>query len=208
MLTILKKLRFFYLFWALFYIFLTLIALKYSLSYLDADFGWHLKVGQEIAQDSQIPRVNHFNYTFQGDWVDHEWLSNFLIYKIYSGPGYFCLSIVFALLIGAVLAALNWWIYKKNKRQPLLTLVVVLQVLGLLAALPSTGVRVQEIAWVFLFLLLIILDYYQRRPRFFVLLILMPFFYLWANLHASFLIGLFILFFWLGLKLLERLMII
>jgi len=202
----LENLRFAPIFWVFFYIFLTLLALKGSFSYLDPDFGWHLQVGQEIALSQQVPSDNHFNYTFQGNWVDHEWLSNWLIYQVYSAQGYLALSLIFALLIIITLVVLNWFTRERIKKKGLLAYITIFQLLGLIAALGSTGIRIQEIAWLFLLVVFITLYYFNKGRNWKSLLVLPPLFYLWANLHASFLIGLFVLFFWLGLKILEKIL--
>lgn len=203
---VLKKLNFRKIFWIFFYFFVFGLLLRNSFNYLDPDLGWHLKVGQEIIQTGQIPHLNHYNYTFIGSWVDHEWLSNVYLYFIYSHWGYLALSIFFALLIVVTLILLNVAV---RRRYPSIGLIIIagLEAVGLVAALPHLGVRVQEIAWPFLLLLLLIIDHYERRKNWQTLLFLPPLFYLWSCLHASFLIGLFILAAWVIVAAGERILI-
>ncbi|PJA10525.1 hypothetical protein COX68_00270, partial [Candidatus Falkowbacteria bacterium CG_4_10_14_0_2_um_filter_41_15] len=75
--------------WALFYILIFALLLKHSYAYLDPDFGWHLKTGQEIITTGQVPSINYVNYTLLGEsWVDHEWLANAAVYWIFTNWGY------------------------------------------------------------------------------------------------------------------------
>ncbi len=206
MLRLFKKINFKTLFWVFFYLFLFFLLLRSSFNYLDPDLGWHLKVGQKIISTRLVPQINTYNYTFKGHWVDAEWLSNVGMYFIYSQGGYLALSITFVLLIILVLILLN--ILAHNFWPKISPIPIILfQVLGLVSALPSLGIRVQEIGLLFLLLLLIILIDYNKRRNWRSLLFLLPLMYLWANLHASFILGFFLLFSWLIIKIIEKFLI-
>ena len=204
MLKIIKKVSFVKIFWVLFYLLLFSLLLKGGFSYLDPDLGWHLKVGEEISLTQQVPNQNLYNYTYTGNWVDHEWLSDFLVYKTYTTVGYKALVTIFAFIILLVLIGLNLYIKKKFKGKTSFFIVATLELLGILAALPHFGVRMQEVALLFLLAILVLIEVYNKKEDWRYLLILPPLFYLWANLHASFLIGLAILFSWLVVKIIER----
>ena len=75
-----------------------------------------------------------------------------------------------------------------------------------MAALPHLGVKIQVLAIFLLTLLLIIIDQYDRKKDYRRLVWLIPLFYLWSCLHASFLIGIVILFFWPAVKILEKIL--
>ena len=94
-----KKINWKILFLMLFYILAFLLLLRSSYSYLDPDLGWHLKAGEEIVLNKDVPRENFYNYTFTGSWVDHEWLSDWASFKVYSNFGYLSLSLIFSLII-------------------------------------------------------------------------------------------------------------
>lgn len=192
-------------FWMFFYFFLFFLLVRASFSYLDPDFGWHLRVGEEIAKTGLVPSTNHYNYTYTGDWVDHEWLSNFLLFKVYNAYGYSALVYGFAALIILVLVILNIWFRRRRPDIPF-GIIAGLQFFGVAASLPHFGVRIQEFGLLFLLLLLIIIDGYERRLRWRALLLLPPFFYIWSCLHGSFLIGFFLLAFWLSLKVAEKIL--
>lgn len=207
MLKIFKKKSFLVVFWIFFYFFIFCLLLKGGFSYLDPDLGWHLRVGETISQTNRVPSQNIYNYTYTGDWVDHEWLSNYLIFQIYNNLGYPALVIFFVIIIIIVLILLNMsvsYLWKQKGETTPIFLVVALQLLGVVASLPHLGVRIQEFALLFLFLVIAIIYFYDKNKKWPYLLFLIPLFYLWSCLHASFLIGIFIVFAWAGIKLAEK----
>jgi hypothetical protein len=197
-----KKINFSLIFWGVFYILIFSLLLRNSFSYLDPDFGWHSQVGAEIIRSGAVPTVNIYNFSFVGNWVDHEWLSNTLLSLINDKFGYIFLSLLFALLIILVLILLN---IGAKRRFPALPdwFLAALQFFAVLTSLPHFGVRIQELGLLFLLLLLIIIDSYLINRRFWLLFFLPPLFFLWACLHASFLLGFFLLFLFLLIKLTE-----
>ncbi len=203
MVKLLKKFKFIHFFWFFLFLLIFGILLRNSLKYLDPDLGWHLRVGQEIVETGAVPHLNHFNYTYTGSWVDHEWLSNVLVYKIYSQAGYLALNMVLAFLALLIFIILTIFIRQTQPKIPM-ALIVILELFGLIACLPHWGVRIQELGSLFLLLTLIIIHAYNQNKNFYLLFCLWPLFYFWANLHASFLIGLFVLFFFLAVKIAEK----
>lgn len=187
------KIKFIYLFWIVFYFFIFALLLKGGFSYLDPDLGWHLRVGEEISRSKQVPKINNLNFSYTGSWVDHEWLSNYLIHQIYSNFGYISLVFVFALIILFVLILLNYFTQKAFKDKTPFFIIASLQLAGVLASMSHFGVRVQELSLLFLLILLIIINKYNKKRHWKYLLALLPLFFIWANLHASFLLGLGIL---------------
>jgi len=205
MLNFFKKVNFNQVFWFLFYFFIFCLLLRNSYSYLDPDFGWHLQVGREIAVSQQVPVFNHYNYSYTGTWVDHEWLSNLLLSLGFDWGGYLFLSMFFALLVTAALILLNLRARQAWPNVPA-GLIVLLELLGVTAALPHFGIRIQEISLLFLLLVLLIIDHYDQRRDWRWLLFLPPIFYVWSCAHAGFLIGLFILVAWISVKIGQRLL--
>ncbi|MDI3496164.1 MAG: hypothetical protein PWQ35_185 [Patescibacteria group bacterium] len=203
----LKKVKFVNIFWVLFYSLIFLVLVNTGFNYLDPDLGWHLKVGQEIAINRQVPTVNLYNYTYTGNWVDHEWLGDLLAYLAFDNWGYEFLVIFFAALITFTFIILNLFIYKSLNKKTIFPFVAIFQLLGIFASLPHFGVRMQEFGVLFLLLLLIIIDLYSRSGKRKYLFFLPLLFLFWANLHASFILGLFICFAWLGIKIGERILL-
>lgn len=180
----------------LFTILLFAFLLSNSLNYLDLDFGWHLRVGQEILRNKQVPHLEKYLYTLKNiRWVDHEWLSNLISYFIYNKFGYFALNIIFALIpIFAIIILILTTKKFFLKKIPIMLNAFLLS-LGVLAMAPHLGVRMQEITLLFLALLLFIIfkydsdkntRYSKNKKKLFYLPLL---FMVWANLHGGFLIG-------------------
>jgi hypothetical protein len=199
-----KKIKYIHVFWSFFYLLIFSILIHNGFSYLDPDFGWHLKVGEEINRTYEVPEKNIYNYTYTDNWVDHEWLSNYLIFHGYQEMGYPILVIIFAILIILVLIVLNYQVQKHSLKKITPYLVAVFQLLAVIAALPHFGVRIQEVALLFVLLVLTIINQYQKKQDWRILLLLPPLLYLWSCLHGSFLIGFFILFSWIFIKIFEK----
>ena len=202
---LLEKVNFKHLFSFFLYFFLFCLLLHNSFGYLDPDFGWHLKAGQEIVRTGAVPSSNHYNYTFIGNWVDHEWLSNVLLYLVYDRWGYLAVTIIFALLVILSLVLLD--LAAKRFWPKSYFLIIFLQIFGVLAISPHLGVRIQEVGLLFLSLLLLVIADYDRQRNWKVLLYLPFLMYLWACLHASFLIGFFLLVSWFIIKIGEKILI-
>ncbi|PKL72192.1 hypothetical protein CVV26_02680 [Candidatus Kuenenbacteria bacterium HGW-Kuenenbacteria-1] len=200
-----KKINFTKIIWALFYIFVFCFLLSNSYKYLDPDLGWHLKVGEQIINEKAIPTFDHYNWTLEGkQWVDHEWLMNVITFWIYDNFGYFSINIFFVLIALTVLIILNLFTQKYFlKEKNALLFILIFQYLGLKAMAPHLGIRIQEITLLNLLLLLIIIYNYEKNKNYKILFWLLPLFYLWACFHAGFLIGIFIMFFWLAVKIIE-----
>lgn len=183
--------------------------LKNSFSYLDTDLGWHLRVGQDIWLKKEIPSLNTYNFDFLNvTWVDHEWLFNLIIYLIYNYAGYVTLTIVFAcfpLISVILLMKLTKKILRTqlndSEKIELYSYFYILAFLGCYASLPSLGIRLQQVTIIFIPILLICLYRFEDHDKPKSLYILPIIFYIWANLHGSFLIGFFILAVWFILKL-------
>lgn len=193
--------------WILFYLLIFSYLIFNSFHYLDADLGWHLKVGEEILRNQAVPSLDLYDFSLAGkEWIDHEWLLNLTSFTIYENLGYVVLNIFFALIVILTLLSnlflLKKYYLKKDFQNSLsirqTCLIMSAQLLGVMAMAPHLGVRMQEITLLFLSLLLIILADYQEKRLYSRLFFLLPLFYFWASAHAGFLIGLFILsLFWL-----------
>ena len=180
--------------WFLFYFFIFLFLLYNSFNYLDPDLGWHLRVGEQIVKEKSVPTVEYYNYTLnEKTWLDHEWLLNATTFWLYNNFGYIAVNIIFALLIVLILIILNLYIIKNflyNKQG--IIYIFIFQLLGLLAMQSHLGVRMQEFTLFYLLLLLIIIHSYLKNKKTAVLWLLLPLFYIWANTHGSFIVGIII----------------
>lgn len=191
-----KKFDFFSVFWGLFFIFIFFLLLYNSFGYLDPDLGWHLEAGRSIVNTKGAPDVNQHNYPLEGEkWVDHEWLLDAGTYALYESVGYIGVNIFFALLVVIVLMSLYRFVlrlldHKQGAELPMMLFML----FGVVAMFPHVGVRMQEVTLLGVLILLILIYKVEESGKARKLLWTLPLFWLWANVHAGFLIGLFLLF--------------
>ena len=150
---------------------------------LDPDFGWHLRMGELILQKG-IPQTDPFSYTMPSyPFVDHEWLTNIALARLYPLVYTEGLTLIFAILSTlAILIQLRFPIKKWS-------FVPFAFVAGSL--LSFVGVRTQVITWIFFSILLFLMLHKKTQKLRFLLPLL---FILWANLHGGFGIGVITLF--------------
>jgi hypothetical protein len=193
--TLAKYNNFTSLFLLLFYILVFSLLLQNSFNYFDPDLGWHLASGKGALGEGFIPAVNHSNYTLVGqEWINHEWLTDIIVYNVYDKFDYLVLTALFALLIVLVLGVIHYFTCQYFNKKSSLFLILILILWGVLGMRPHLGVRMQEVTLLFLPLLLIILFFYGRKKEWKILLLLPVLMYLWSCLHGGFLIGIFLLF--------------
>ena len=101
-------------------------------SVTDPDVWWHLRTGQLIAQTHSVFHADPYSFTRLGQpWVDHEWLSQILIFAIYRLAGWGGLIVTF----GAIIAAAFLVVFYRSPGRPYVAGVITL--LGAFASAPS-----------------------------------------------------------------------
>lgn len=158
----------------------------------DPDFWWHLRIGQWMADHGVLPSTDVFTYTVPSHvWTDHEYLTEVLMWRIYSGLGLVTLVVAFGLLTWLGF----WFMYLQVRRQPFVFVGLGLAI-GAVAGSPIWGPRAQMITFALSCLELYWIQGYlsgrSRALNFFPLVMV-----LWANLHGGWVIG----FAWLGVAL-------
>jgi hypothetical protein len=161
-----------------------------SMRFSDPDLWWHLKVGQEIWRTHALPNADHWSFTAYGKpWIDHEWLSQLLLYVVWRIGGYQALQFFLCAVSSAIVAM----VYVLCRRYCGNAEVAMLG--GFLAFFFGTmgfSLRPQLIGYALLVLLLLIVERaWSGRPR--ALWWLPPLFALWVNCHGSWMLGLGIL---------------
>jgi hypothetical protein len=148
----------------------------------DPDVWWHLRTGEMIVQTHHAPHFDPYSYTRAGQpWIDHEWLSEVLIYLLLRAGGWSGLIMFFA----AVVAAAHLLAFARSPGKPYVAGVVTL--LGAFTAAPSWGVRPQMLTLLLASLVLWLLERSHRTPR--LVWWMVPLTLLWANLHAGWALG-------------------
>lgn len=167
-------------------VFVTILALGLftmaARSVTDPDVWWHLRTGQLIVEMHAVFHADPYSFTRIGQlWVDHEWLSQVLIFGLYRLAGWGGLIAGF----GAVIAAAFLVVFLRCPGRPYVAGVITL--LGAFASAPSWGVRPQILTLLLASVLLLILERSYRRPK---LLWWTPALMLfWVNLHAGYALG-------------------
>ncbi len=157
-------------------------------TFIDPDFGWHLKTGELIVK-SGIPASDPFSYTMPGfPYVDHSWATDVFMGASYPYIGMVGLSFVFSLLFVTTIFIL-WRISKTENLRWYLTFTPIFLTIGVLGR--YFLVRPQVLSWLFASCLFFVLSSKTRWTKYkFFLPIL---FLLWVNSHGGFVLGLGIL---------------
>ncbi|HXY09299.1 MAG TPA: hypothetical protein VEI52_15760 [Terriglobales bacterium] len=158
----------------------------------DPDLWWHLRTGQLMLETHQLFHADPYSFTkFGQPWVNHEWLSQIVIYGLYRFTGWGGLITAFAALI----ALAFFIVFLRSKGQPYVA--GTMTVWGAIASVPSFGVRPQMFTLLLASLLLYVLERSQQRVR--LLWWIPALMVFWVNLHAGYALGIaFLLIFLLG----------
>lgn len=167
---------------------------------INCDIWWHLKAGEVIVEQGRIPTTDPFTYTAEGRrWVTHEWLAEVVFHGVDRLGGLDALIVMKAVLAMAALALAaaagltgpGW----RDRLGPV--------ALGVLLAAPLLTARAfarpHMMTAVLLAAVLLLLCRERDRGGRRTWLLLLPVFWVWANVHAGFVLGiLLVALFWLG----------
>lgn len=162
----------------------------------DPDFWWHVTTGNWILSHHTVPHHDLFTYTVTSHrWITHEWLSEVILAALFA-VGHLPLV---SLVLGAVTAGGFLLVYLAIDRRVNFVIAGCALVLGVAAANPIWGPRIQMITFTLAALTYLwIKRYCEGRSRaLYALPVVMLF---WTNLHAGF----FIAYAFLGLTLLAE----
>ncbi|MGZ8563716.1 MAG: hypothetical protein ACXWWU_08860, partial [Candidatus Limnocylindria bacterium] len=153
----------------------------------DPDFFWHLTAGQLIAETGHVPSTDPFSFTWFGQpWTPHEWLSELLIYWLFSAVGRIGALLVFGLFPVAIFGTLAAALSRQGARAFAIGLPFAV---GAFVLIGYVTLRPQAVSWLLLAVLLwFLLEARPEHPR--RMLLLVPLFVLWANLHGLYVVGL------------------
>lgn len=152
----------------------------------DGDTYWHIVAGRWMLENRAILRIDPFSYTFMGHaWQTHEWLAEITMALAYIGAGWNGIVVLFgiaaALTAGLLARHLSRWLGGFS--------LIVTVVMSLVCVSGSVLARPHLLALPLLEIWTAELVFARadaRAPSWKVI----PLMVLWANLHASFLVGL------------------
>ena len=198
--------------------FLIFLWLSTALSW-DYDLGFRLKTGELILTQG-FPRTDPYSYTMPGfPYVEHAWGVGVIWASLYQWSGTYGIALfqtmLFALTITVTLTRVHKTTVKHRSSnfQKLLSQTFNLSnlqififhpatILAVAVILPFYGIRAHVAGWLaFALLFWIIFDRIRWRTRCWILPVL---FFLWANMHGSFLAGLLILILAMGIRTIEK----
>jgi hypothetical protein len=153
---------------------------------VDTDVWWHLRAGEHTL-DNGIIRSDPFSFTKAGeDWIDHSWGAEIVSYALWRAGGYGALELLTGLLALAGAAL----VYRMSSGGTYLRCVAT----GLAAVTASIFWAPRPQMFSFALSALVLYVLFLRRHRDRDLLWTLPLIMLvWANLHAGFVIGLFLI---------------
>ncbi len=184
------------------------IALAFSsflLPIINPDLSWHLSAGRYIIDNFAVPQTDFISWTMKGrTWFDFEWLVQVFYYSIFKKSGFTGLFIFKVLILSGAL----YIFYKIIELHKLKKLSFIVLPWVAAALITNSDLRPENFTILFFTALVLILEKTRlelidlKKPSFYLKLLL--FFVLWVNLHAGYVYGsVLVFFYWLG-KLFEE----
>ncbi|OGF98893.1 hypothetical protein A2153_00715 [Candidatus Gottesmanbacteria bacterium RBG_16_38_7b] len=162
----------------------------------DSDFGWHLKYGEYFFKTGQILRKNVFSLEMPDyRWVNSSWLTDVVTYYIFKMEGFLGITIAGGLIVMLMMfflsRAYKFSFWEKTFIFPLILFVN--------SPLTRVSFRGQLLSLLGVTILLYLLEEYKREGRNIIYLTI-PLFFIWANLHGGFMLGLAIMIIYLAIR--------
>jgi hypothetical protein len=161
----------------------------------DLDLGWHLAYGQYLVQHHRILDTNIYSTTMQGyHWVSSSWLLDALTYALFQRCGFVGLSI-----LGALVSTGMFYVISRAFKLDLIENVIAMLFLyAYLSPAFEASIKGQTVSLLLLSILLLIMKRYEEGNDK-ILLLSIPLFIIWPNLHTQYFLGLALMVGWFGL---------
>ena len=166
------------------------------------DLWWQLSVGRYFHETGKILQENIFSYTsFNTPVIDHEWLAEILFYKLYLLGGLDLLYLLKSSILSVIFSLL--YILIRKKYSPIICSASC--ILAIFTANFQLFSDVRPYLFTYLFFAITILSseiLFEKDSKYIFCLI--PIVWLWANLHAGYMLFFAIALIYLFAKILEE----
>lgn len=150
--------------------------------HIQNDTFWHLKAGEYMVKHKTILTHDVFSWTVTGaHWYSHEWLWEVIAYIVYSKLGFTGLF-VFDFLQVFLILMLGFVLFNNTPS-------LVIFYAGMLMYTTAGYICARPHVTGFLILLLMLAVYYKVRNEKIGFMLMLFLFLLWANIHASVVLG-------------------
>jgi len=152
----------------------------------DPDIWWHLRNAEYLLRTGQWIRADSYSYTVAGhSWLNPEWLAEIPYYIAWRWFGLVGIKALSLLLLETIFSCLLYVCWRKSRN---IKASAVACWLAVLLGTVSFGPRTILFGYIYLVLLLMVLEEFRSRGRGF-LWVLPPLFCLWVNSHGSWFLG-------------------
>src|SRR3989339_982567 len=174
---------------AIFFLFLFIFSITFTKGNdFSQDLGRHLKLGEMIVAQKEIPKVNLFSYTHSSfPFINHHWLSEVIFYMLASSYGLSSLVILRVFLFLVTIGICVDGAFERKNHIIVLSITLLFTPLFL----DRLDMRPELFGYVFFsfFLYMLFLKPRKKLITYTAPIIML----LWVNLHVSFVFGLFLL---------------
>jgi hypothetical protein len=168
----------------------------------DGDTLWHIRTGQWILEQKQVPTVDIYSYTALGRrWISTEWLAEIFFALAFKIGGWRGVVILSVLTCSAIIAIICFYLLQKLRFSVAIgwTALTALAISPHFLARPHLFSYVAASIWV-----ITLVESYDRDDFRSSMLWLCVVMVVWANLHPSFTFGLALLYVFIGYSCYEK----
>ncbi|MCL5743236.1 MAG: hypothetical protein M1541_04790, partial [Acidobacteria bacterium] len=159
----------------------------YQKLFRDSDAGWHIRTGETILKTAALPRSDPYSFTRAGrPWVAWEWGADVLTGAVHKALGLGGVAMMYAL---AIAAGVWLWFRLHWKTGGSFLLACALAAPMLSTCNIHWLARPHVLSWIFLLLVLTWAETALAPMRLRAAFAIAGFSALWANVHASFILG-------------------
>lgn len=167
---------------------------------MDTDLGWHVRVGEFVAQQKHIPTTDFLTFSAQRiPYAYHSWATALLLYFAYTYGGSIGVSLLYGVMYGGI-GSMFFLTSRTITSKPSPRWLALIITLSMPLLITSIGLRTQVfgLCMMCIFVYLIITNEKRSDKKNIVLITIL--FATWANTHGSIILGIGLLGLWLTLQ--------